>query len=175
MSFVTHQLSTMTKEGFLAKNSPSIFKGWQTRYFMLKGTTIFYYKDQDAYSQQKQPKGIINLEPNCIQRPTEKDKKRFFNVVSGRRTYHLRAASEAEAAEWIDSVNRSLAQASSKSSPDLPPPTIYGPGETPPSSNIGTSGVVGGGSGGPAGPIPSHSPHLIPPPPSTVLAQRAPS
>ncbi len=44
--------------GYLKKNSPSIFKGYQSRFFkVLEGKIIAYFKKEG----DKEPKGIINI------------------------------------------------------------------------------------------------------------------
>ena len=47
--------------GWVEKQSPSLFKVWQKRYFVLKDRMLFYYKTKADYDQNKTCKGIINF------------------------------------------------------------------------------------------------------------------
>lgn len=48
-----------TFSGFLKKNSPSLFKGYQKRYFrILEGKIMAYFESEN----DKEPKGLINID-----------------------------------------------------------------------------------------------------------------
>lgn len=48
--------------GYIEKQSPSLLKRWQKRYFVLEKKLIKYYKTESDWMNQKPPKGVINLQ-----------------------------------------------------------------------------------------------------------------
>jgi hypothetical protein len=51
------------KVGFLQKKSPSFFKGWQQRFFILKDRKLKYYNAKVPVNSTKAiPKGVINFD-----------------------------------------------------------------------------------------------------------------
>lgn len=59
------------KVGYFMKYSPSIWAGWQKRYFVLKDRKIKYFKS-DSKEDMKVPLGVINFDHfRCCCEPIE--------------------------------------------------------------------------------------------------------
>ena len=46
----------------MTKESPSFFRIWQRRYFVLAHRKLKYYKSRSDYKVKNTPKGVINFE-----------------------------------------------------------------------------------------------------------------
>ena len=51
---------------YLEKQSPSILKLWQKRFFVLGHRMIKYYKTHADFNQGQPPRGVINFEQVCV-------------------------------------------------------------------------------------------------------------
>lgn len=85
--------------GYLEKLSPTMFVGWQRRYFRLHDKKLAYYKRE----KDPHPKGVICFDQSTV------DVKILTNVtpkelhlvpVAGSRTFRLRAANDEELTSW---------------------------------------------------------------------------
>lgn len=86
------------KEGYLLKKG-ELNKGYQKRYFVLKGNLLFYYEKR----HDKEPVGVIVLE-GCTIELSEHIDGFAFQVVfpkTGCRTYHMAADSQEEMEAWM--------------------------------------------------------------------------
>lgn len=86
------------KEGYLLKKG-ELNKGYQKRYFVLKGNLLFYYEKR----YDKEPVGVIVLE-GCTIELSENIDGFAFQVVfpkTGCRTYHMAADSQEEMEAWM--------------------------------------------------------------------------
>jgi hypothetical protein len=81
--------------------------GWKSRYFELRGRHLVYYESKAILNRQK---GTIILDEHAYVEPSIDEETRFSVVTtsSKRKTgvYELRAASSADAQEWVDAVRR---------------------------------------------------------------------
>jgi hypothetical protein len=55
---ISVKLNANDIEGYLYKYSPSMLKGWQKRYVILKNRKLHYQKTED----QKYPNGVLNFD-----------------------------------------------------------------------------------------------------------------
>ena len=70
----------MEMKGYLSKKSPSMLKGWQNRFILLKDKKLRYYKKEGA----KFAKGCINFEFYEVNiQISEKDPKIFSLQIVG--------------------------------------------------------------------------------------------
>ncbi|XP_062614519.1 sesquipedalian-1-like [Saccostrea cucullata] len=86
------------KEGYLLKKG-ELNKGYQKRYFVLKGNLLFYYEKR----YEKEPVGVIILE-GCTIELSENIDGFAFQIVfpkTGCRTYHMAADSQEEMEAWM--------------------------------------------------------------------------
>lgn len=84
-----------TKEGFLQMPSPSRFQKWQSRYFRLRKSSLYYYESDAAAEGDFE--GEIVLDGATIESSGE---KRFLAVTEFR-TYELQAPTKEAAEDWI--------------------------------------------------------------------------
>ncbi|XP_063694899.1 sesquipedalian-2-like isoform X2 [Bolinopsis microptera] len=91
------------KRGYLLKKG-EVNKGWQRRWFMLKGNMLFYYHNP----HDTEPIGLIVLE-GCSINSCSTDNKTFSITFQceGSRTYNLCADDEESCTAWINSLQRS--------------------------------------------------------------------
>jgi len=90
------------KEGYLHKKG-EVNKGYQKRWFVLKGNLLFYYEKKG----DKDPQGVIILE-GCTIELTE-DVENFMFMInyasSGLRTYCLSAQSQESMESWMKALS----------------------------------------------------------------------
>ncbi|KAJ8360891.1 hypothetical protein SKAU_G00174160 [Synaphobranchus kaupii] len=105
------------KTGWLKKQR-SIVKNWQLRYFVLKGYTLYYYKDDKDNAFQRH----INLRSSQVNElPSNADDpgKFLFEIIPGssgereRDPYVLMANSQNEMEEWVRTLRRVIGVPSS--------------------------------------------------------------
>ena len=87
------------RDGFLEKENTSLisrcFNRWKRRYFVLIGAFLFRYTDEHSSA----PKGMpIPLDSVTIRKG---EMERCFEVVTIRKVYVLRAATDDECMEWM--------------------------------------------------------------------------
>ena len=92
------------KEGFLLKRG-DLNKGYQRRWFVLKGNLLFYYERRG----DKEPAGVIILEGCTIEVADCEDVDNYaFQITfpgSGTRTYILSADSQEELEAWMRALS----------------------------------------------------------------------
>lgn len=95
--------SHVDKSGFLHKKG-ELNKGWQKRWFILKGNLLFYYQNP----HDPEPIGLIVLE-GCSIKPCPTDPTTFTIVFSteGARTYYLCSDDEVVTGSWVSALQRS--------------------------------------------------------------------
>jgi hypothetical protein len=64
--------------GFLDKKSPSLFGGWQKRYFKILEGKVLAYADKE---NSKDYKGTINLEEISDVKSVDKKRLEFINIL----------------------------------------------------------------------------------------------
>ncbi|KAL4428958.1 hypothetical protein ABPG74_011154 [Tetrahymena malaccensis] len=93
--------SDILKEGWLYKKSPSIFKGWKMRYFVLTTSKICYYKE----AQKKRIRGCVNFKIADAQ-IKDIDGDRFSIEIEGyKRKFELKSNSKLQSQEWVNLIN----------------------------------------------------------------------
>ncbi|XP_003803379.1 oxysterol-binding protein 2 isoform X2 [Otolemur garnettii] len=91
-------------KGWLLKWT-NYLKGYQRRWFVLGNGLLSYYRNQGEMAHTC--RGTINLSTVHI----DKEDTCGILLVSGARTYHLKASSEAERQQWITSLELAKAKA----------------------------------------------------------------
>ncbi|KAM3867742.1 rho GTPase-activating protein 25 [Diretmus argenteus] len=101
------------KAGWLKKQQRSIVKNWQQRYFVLRGSTLTYHKDDKESTVQ----GVIQLRFSKVNElPINSDDpgKYLFEIIprtSGDRErcpYVLMANSQSDMEEWVRTLRRAI-------------------------------------------------------------------
>ncbi|XP_013877865.1 rho GTPase-activating protein 25 [Austrofundulus limnaeus] len=99
------------KAGWLKKQQRSLVKNWQQRYFVLRGSTLTYYKDDKETTVQ----GVIQLRfSNVNELPPSSDDsgKYLFEIIprsAGDRercSYVFMANSQSEMEDWVRTLRR---------------------------------------------------------------------
>ena len=101
------ELKPLDEEGYLKKQKPGNFtKGWDERYFALRGTTLYYYEE----------KGQIDLSRGCQCTVIDTDSTSFTvnGVGQTREAFALRASDEFERNKWMEALNGSKERPMSK-------------------------------------------------------------
>ena len=89
-------------EGFLLKKSPSWFKNWQDRYFVLENRKLKYYKGKDV----EVPQGVINFDHlDCEVVKVSDDR---FNIQVPNRVFEFKAESSQLGAQWVEEMKRHI-------------------------------------------------------------------
>ncbi|KJE95368.1 hypothetical protein, variant [Capsaspora owczarzaki ATCC 30864] len=111
------------KEGWLEKEGFNV-KSWKTRWFVLKGTSLFYYKDQKDSKPLGQIADIDKAEVRTIEHPFEDAKpgkknifatlkgssslrpkgSYFFEIVLPDRTWRLAANESQNILDWVEAI-----------------------------------------------------------------------
>jgi hypothetical protein len=93
-------------EGYMDKFSTGLRKRWQKRYFMLRGTCLFYYSDE--YSLQS-TKGQLNLQDGNIVRVAADGKHKLALALfdeDGGQALLLRTPTEAAHENWLEALHQ---------------------------------------------------------------------
>lgn len=95
--------------GWVEKQSPSLLKRWQKRYFVLEQKVIKYYKSDQDYYLKKPPKGVINLMQIWVD-PTFMDLqlKIDLRLMGSNRVFNLRFQDEKSFKEWQRKLRHSI-------------------------------------------------------------------
>jgi len=103
------------KDGYLTKQGGAI-KTWKRRWFVLKGTKLWYFKSKTDLSA----KGFIELEATTLVRDegaNSKKKKTMFSIqargLKGRRVFMMYPDTQQETTEWIEAIRKNIAACSS--------------------------------------------------------------
>ena len=92
--------SPVDKEGYLSKKND--VKGFQRRWFVLKGNLLFYYEKK----QDKEPAGLVVLESYSVQASaTEKHGFEISFDGPGTRTYVLAADNDEDMQSWMRAIS----------------------------------------------------------------------
>lgn len=93
------------------KYSPSIWAGWQKRYFVLKDRKLKYFKSNSS-EHMKVPLGVINFDHfRCWCEPMVEDKNLQFSIgITGvdKRQFIFKAATESESMAWQKELRRHI-------------------------------------------------------------------
>lgn len=105
---VAYDTNNASFEGWLTKQSEWL-KDWRRRYFILKGSKLFYTK-----SEHTAPHGMIDLSLCMTVKSAElkAGKKNAFEISTKEMTFYMFADTEKEKDEWIGAVGRAIVQAS---------------------------------------------------------------
>jgi flagellar hook-basal body complex protein FliE len=107
-------VSDRVLEGQLKKKSPAAGKGWQTRWFVLHGSSparLSYFKRRT----DDEPAGYINLEllAACFATTELKhDGKGIKLMMLDQRTYYLKASTPQDAQTWVTAISQAAARSS---------------------------------------------------------------
>jgi hypothetical protein len=103
------EISNPTNEGWLTKRSAWL-KDWRRRYFLLKGSKLFFAKGEFSA-----PHGMIDLGTCMTVKSAElkAGKKNAIEVSTKEETFYMYADTEKEKDEWIGAIGRSIVQSSS--------------------------------------------------------------
>jgi len=96
-------------EGWLTKQSEWL-KDWRKRYFILKGSKLFFAKDMSGA-----PHGMIDLSICMTVKSAElkAGKKNAMEVSTADTMFYMFADSEKQKDEWIGAIGRAIVQSSS--------------------------------------------------------------
>ena len=89
-------------KGFLKKKSPSLFGGWQKRYFRILDGKVMVYSEKE---NDPKPKGHVKLEQISKAEATE---DKIFKFTLDDRDFILQAESNEERDKWIKVLNHLL-------------------------------------------------------------------
>ncbi|KAI2506314.1 hypothetical protein MHU86_8144 [Fragilaria crotonensis] len=105
---IVYDTNSADYEGWLTKQS-SWLKDWRRRYFILKGSKLFFAKTD--YSA---PHGMIDLSQcTTVKSADLKSKKRnSFEISTPETTFLMYADTEKEKDDWIGSVGKSIVRCS---------------------------------------------------------------
>jgi len=93
------------KEGFMTKQGGSV-KSWRRRWFILKGTALYYFKKNKPDTEEQ---GQINITAQSFVKQEEKHgKKHAFSVGASKRVYHMYADTEQESIAWIKAIGATI-------------------------------------------------------------------
>merc|ERR1712137_1308904 len=114
------------KSGFLTKQGGN-FKSWKTRWFVLKGDTIYYFKSKKDTEQTGEIK--LGSTSSCNPEPAQSKKGRYrFSVGTVNRIFHIFSESEQDMQDWVEKISQAIniisgggAAASSPASPESKP------------------------------------------------------
>ena len=97
-----------TNRGWLTKQSTWI-KDWRRRYFILKGSKLFFAKDE-----RTAPHGMIDLSTCMTVKSAElkAGKMNALEVATDDTVYYMYADTEKEKDEWIGAIGRAIVQSS---------------------------------------------------------------
>eukprot|EP00128_Syssomonas_multiformis_P006576 Colp12_sorted_trinity150504_noHs@9786 len=96
-------LSTLMKPdkvGWLTKEGGS-FKSWKERWFVLKGTSLFYYKSE----QDKEPIGEVpNLNSAQVYQGESQKKGFLFHIQTPERLWNIIAKDRTDGEAWVEAI-----------------------------------------------------------------------
>lgn len=96
-----------SKRGWLYKKSPSIFRSWQKRYFILYNKKLKYYKN----TKEGRYLGIINFDLVSVQVesiPRDNPINIVISLAGHSREFILRAIDSSDAREWTQAILRHI-------------------------------------------------------------------
>ena len=85
-------------EGKLYKYK-NFIRGWKERYFVLKGSLLYYY-----HSKGDKPRGRIHLGLSQIN--TEDNEGKTFQINTGSKIFYLKAETKEERENWIKNLKK---------------------------------------------------------------------
>ena len=105
---IIHDSSNPEHEGWLTKQSVWL-RDWRRRYFILKGSKLFFCKSQFAA-----PHGMIDLALCTTVKSADlkSQKRNSFEVSTAEVTFLLYADTEKEKDDWIGNVGRAIVRCS---------------------------------------------------------------
>jgi len=106
------------KDGFLTKQGGSI-KTWNKRYFILKDTTLYYYKtNKDTVFT-----GKFELEPgSTVKEEPSKKKQNMFAVTTQKRIFFICAEKPEDMQPWINAIRGGIEKAKAQKGSSTAPP-----------------------------------------------------
>ena len=101
-------LEGVLKEGYLFKQSHSVWKLWKARYFILRRSGLYYYKEKSDTSGL--PLGILSYRDISVQIDEVGDKKKKFclRIHAEGKSYTLCCFSEEERNSWLIAILTSI-------------------------------------------------------------------
>lgn len=103
-----HGIDTVLKEGYLFKQSHSVWKLWKARYFILRRSGLYYYKEKGETAGL--PLGILPYREISVQIDEIGDKKKKFclRIQAEGKSYMLCCFSEEERNSWLTAILTSI-------------------------------------------------------------------
>ncbi|OHT01178.1 RAC family serine/threonine-protein kinase like protein [Tritrichomonas foetus] len=104
---------SLSKSGWLTKQGGMI-KSWKRRWFTINGSTIHYYSKQNDLHSEKGSFDLSMATVVAAATPKECRKQPSFKVViPNKRTYYIKADTEAERNSWIQTLQQVMQDAKS--------------------------------------------------------------
>ena len=98
---------TPEKEGFLLKRGETV-KSWKKRWFLLQFPNLYYFSSSQISSNNLT--GVIPLDTSVImikKQDKSINKVTQFQIETRTRTYYLRADTEEDLEQWVNTIRRS--------------------------------------------------------------------
>eukprot|EP00013_Stygamoeba_regulata_P006374 CAMPEP_0177633204 /NCGR_PEP_ID=MMETSP0447-20121125/2709_1 /TAXON_ID=0 /ORGANISM="Stygamoeba regulata, Strain BSH-02190019" /LENGTH=365 /DNA_ID=CAMNT_0019134841 /DNA_START=345 /DNA_END=1438 /DNA_ORIENTATION=+ len=109
------QHSDVKKEGYMTKEG-QIRKNWKRRYFVLTGSSLFYFRSYLGGAAVK-PKGVIPLAGASVLPTPASPKPHAFCVQSTQRCLNIFADSDEQMHEWMEAIS-AVARSSTEQAED---------------------------------------------------------
>ena len=112
------------KCGWLKKKSPSVWRRWQNRYFVLYNKRLYYYASDDC----ERLKGVINFDQVSVDiqlRPADKPTKLTLRPLGHKRVFHMASADPATLTDWAVAVHAHVSVSQGKAK-DIIRPSLEG-------------------------------------------------
>eukprot|EP00116_Pleurobrachia_bachei_P000137 sb/3460399/ len=102
------EMHNPNKEGSLRKQGNSRIRDWKTRYCAVKDGKFCYYEDKTAFHYASP---INEIYCGTLKAKVSDRSKFKFEVIVPNRTYYFIAETEIEMMEWIEALNKAVADA----------------------------------------------------------------
>eukprot|EP01112_Ceratiomyxa_fruticulosa_P017706 TRINITY_DN5572_c0_g1_i1.p1 TRINITY_DN5572_c0_g1~~TRINITY_DN5572_c0_g1_i1.p1 ORF type:complete len:195 (+),score=28.29 TRINITY_DN5572_c0_g1_i1:93-677(+) len=107
------------KQGFMTKQG-GMFKNWKRRWFILKGTDLYYFRDKSDTA----PAGVIKIEGSLVSNADKHTGKKDCIELTTRdnnRTYYMFPDSHVEYESWVNALVRATEHKDRQARPTTAP------------------------------------------------------